>query len=183
MKTALSRSAKQALQASRTSRLLLGLGALAMVVIGLGLVLLMTQATGNRESYNQAYEWLTLINAVVAGGLLITIVWGALRLLLRLKRGQFGSRLLVKLAGIFALVGVIPGLLIYVVSYQFVSRSIESWFDVKVETALVAGLNLGRSTLDTLSIDLAKQTRVAAVQLSEVSDVSVNLSLEKMKLA
>jgi len=181
MKTALSRSAKQALQASRTSRLLLGLGALAMVVIGLGLVLLMTQATGNRESYNQAYEWLTLINAVVAGGLLITIVWGALRLLLRLKRGQFGSRLLVKLAGIFALVGVIPGLLIYVVSYQFVSRSIESWFDVKVETALVAGLNLGRSTLDTLSIDLAKQTRVAAVQLSEVSDVSVNLSLEKIR--
>ena len=181
MKTALSRSAKQALQASRTSRLLLGLGALAMVVIGLGLVLLMTQATGNRESYNQAYEWLTLINAVVAGGLLITIVWGAFRLLLRLKRGQFGSRLLVKLAGIFALVGVIPGLLIYVVSYQFVSRSIESWFDVKVETALIAGLNLGRSTLDTLSIDLAKQTRVAAVQLSEVSDVSVNLSLEKIR--
>ena len=32
-----------------------------------------------------------------------------------------GSRLLIKLAGIFALVGLLPGLVIYTVSYQFVS--------------------------------------------------------------
>jgi nitrogen fixation/metabolism regulation signal transduction histidine kinase len=175
------RTDKQMLQASRTSRWLVGLGALTMVVIGLGLLVLMTQATGNRERYNQNYEWLTLINAVVAGGLLLTIFWGAVRLLLRLRRGQFGSRLLVKLAGIFALVGVIPGVLIYVVSYQFVSRSIESWFDVKVEAALVAGLNLGRATLDTLSTDLAKQSRVAASQLGDVPDVSAGVALEKIR--
>lgn len=175
------RTEKQALRASRASQWLLGLGALAMVVIGLGLLVLMTQATGNRESYNQNYEWLVLVNAVVAGGLLVTILWGAVKLLLRLKRGQFGSRLLVKLAGIFALVGVIPGVLIYVVSYQFVSRSIESWFDVKVEAALVAGLNLGRATLDTLSTDLSKQARAAATQLSDVSEVSASIALEKLR--
>ena len=132
---------------SRTSRWLMLVGALSVAAIGIGLLVLMTQATGNRERYNQNYEWLVLINAVVASGLLITILWGMVRLLRSLYKGQFGSRLLVKLAGIFALVGVIPGLLIYVVSYQFVSRSIESWFDVKVEAALVAGLNLGRATL------------------------------------
>ena len=181
MGISINRSEKQALQASRTSRWLLGLGVLTMAAIGLGLLVLMTQATGNRERYNQNYEWLALINVVVASGLLITILWGALKLLLRLRRGQFGSRLLVKLAGIFALVGVIPGVLIYVVSYQFVSRSIESWFDVKVEAALVAGLNLGRATLDTLSNDLAKQARGAATQLRDVADVSAGLSLEKMR--
>jgi nitrogen fixation/metabolism regulation signal transduction histidine kinase len=169
------------LAASRSNRWLLGLGALSMVVIGLGLLVLMAQATGNRERYNQNYAWLAWVNATVAGGLLIAIVWGAVRLLLRLRRGQFGSRLLVKLAGIFALVGVIPGVLIYVVSYQFVSRSIESWFDVKVEAALVAGLNLGRTTLDTLSGDLAKQARAAAVQLGDLSDVSAGVALEKWR--
>jgi nitrogen fixation/metabolism regulation signal transduction histidine kinase len=181
MALSINQSIKQSLRASRASRWLLGLGALAMVVIGLGLLVLMTQATGNRERYNQNYEWLALINAVVAGGLLITILWGAVKLLLRLRRGQFGSRLLVKLAGIFALVGVLPGVLIYVVSYQFVSRSIESWFDVKVEAALVAGLNLGRATLDTLSTDLTKQARVAAAQLSDAPDVSAGMALEKMR--
>ena len=70
------------------------------------------------------------------GLLLLVLRWGLTRLVIRVRQGQFGSRLLVKLAAIFALVGVVPGVLIYVVSYQFVSRSIESWFDVKVEAAL-----------------------------------------------
>ena len=83
--------------------------------------------------------------------LLLVIGWVAFGCCARLRQGKFGSRLLIKLAAIFALVGVVPGVLVYVVSYQFVSRSIESWFDVKVEGALDAGLNLGRATLDTLS--------------------------------
>ena len=163
------------------SRWLLLVGALSSVLIGLGLLVLMTQATDQSENFNQNYEWLVITNAVVAGGLLITILWGAVRLWLRLRQGQFGARLLVKLAGIFALVGVVPGLLIYVVSYQFVSRSIESWFDVKVEAALVAGLNLGRATLDTLSEDLAKQARAAAANLAETGDVNPGLAAEKIR--
>jgi nitrogen fixation/metabolism regulation signal transduction histidine kinase len=84
-----------------------------------------------------------------------------------MKSGKFGSRLLLKLAGIFALVGVVPGLLIYTVSYQFVSRSIESWFDVRVEGALDAGLVLGRSTLDAQVVELTQKTRDAAERLAE----------------
>jgi nitrogen fixation/metabolism regulation signal transduction histidine kinase len=163
------------------SRWLLLVGALSSVLIGLGLLVLMTQATDQSENFNQNYEWLVITNAVVASGLLITIVWGAVRLWLRLRQGQFGARLLVKLAGIFALVGVVPGLLIYVVSYQFVSRSIESWFDVKVEAALVAGLNLGRATLDTLSEDLAKQAKAAAVNLADSVDANPGLAAEKIR--
>jgi nitrogen fixation/metabolism regulation signal transduction histidine kinase len=168
-------------QRSKLNRWLLLVGIVSVGVIGIGLLVLMTQATGNRERYNHNYEWLVLTNAIVAGGLLATIVWGMVRLLLRLRRGQFGSRLLLKLAGIFALVGVIPGVLIYVVSYQFVSRSIESWFDVKVEAALVAGLNLGRATLDTLSEDLAKQTKAAATQLAETNDMTAGFAAEKIR--
>jgi nitrogen fixation/metabolism regulation signal transduction histidine kinase len=166
---------------SRTNRWLILVGAVSLAAIGIGLLVLMTQATGNRERYNQNYEWLVLINSVVASGLLITILWGTVRLLRSVYKGQFGSRLLVKLAGIFALVGVIPGLLIYVVSYQFVSRSIESWFDVKVEAALVAGLNLGRATLDTLSDDLNKQGKAAAANWAEASELNPALAAEKIR--
>jgi nitrogen fixation/metabolism regulation signal transduction histidine kinase len=171
----------RSLLSSGSTKWLLGLGAATMVVIGLGLLVLLTKATGNRDRYNENFEWLVLINGVVASGLLITIIWGLVRLFLRWRRGQFGSRLLAKLAAIFALVGVVPGVLIYVVSYQFVSRSIESWFDVKVEAALVAGLNLGRATLDTLSNDLVKQSRAAAIQLAEVPDVNAGGVLEKFR--
>jgi nitrogen fixation/metabolism regulation signal transduction histidine kinase len=166
---------------TKTSRWLLLIGIVSVAVITLGLLVLMTQATGNRERYDASYEWLVLTNTVVATGLLVTIVWGLVRLLIRLKKGQFGARLLVKLAGIFGLVGVIPGLLIYVVSYQFVSRSIESWFDIKVEAALVAGLDLGRATLDTLTEDLVKQSKATAASLSDTSEVQAGLAAEKIK--
>jgi nitrogen fixation/metabolism regulation signal transduction histidine kinase len=99
----------------------------------------------------------------------------------RLRRKRFGSRLLLKLAAIFALAGFAPGVLIYVVSYQFVSRSIESWFDVKVEGALDAGLNLGRVTLETLNNDLANKARLAAPQLSGVPDGAATLPMERLR--
>jgi nitrogen fixation/metabolism regulation signal transduction histidine kinase len=143
-----------------------------MVLIGLLLLYLLTQATNNRALYEQNYARLFIVNVVVATLLGCAIVWVAYRLLSRLRQKRFGSRLLLKLAMIFALVGVVPGLLIYVVSYQFVSRSIETWFDVKVEGALEAGLNLGRVTLETLSADLATKTRMASGQLAAVSDTA-----------
>ena len=152
-----------------------------MVAIGIVLLFLLTQATNNRELYERNYGRLFALNVVVAGLLLLVIGWIAARLLSRLRRGRFGSRLLVKLAAIFALVGFAPGLLIYVVSYQFVSRSIESWFDVKVEGALDAGLSLGRATLDTLANDLANKTRTAATQLADTPDASAGLTLERIR--
>jgi nitrogen fixation/metabolism regulation signal transduction histidine kinase len=155
----------------------------AAVVLGLGLVLLflLTQATDNRELYERNYSQLFGLNVVVAALLMCVIVWLTVRLLLRLRQGKFGSRLLLKIAATFALVGFLPGLLIYSVSYQFVSRSIESWFDVKVEGALDAGLSLGRSTLDTLASDLGQKTRNASVQINDLPDASVGVALERMR--
>jgi nitrogen fixation/metabolism regulation signal transduction histidine kinase len=168
-------------QPSQTVRWMIGVGVTLMLVLGLVLLVLLTQATGNRALYDRNYDRLYMVNMVVAGLLLVGLVWGASRLMIRLRQGQFGSRLLVKLAAIFALVGLVPGVLIYVVSYQFVSRSIESWFDVKVEGALVAGLNLGRVTLDTLTGDLAKQSRVAAQQLVDVQEASAAIALDRVR--
>ena len=154
--------------------------AIAMVLIGLLLLYLLTQATNNREMYEENYAQLFTINLVVASVLGIFIAWTAWRLYQRVRQGRFGSRLLIKIAAIFALVGVAPGLLIYVVSYQFVSRSIETWFDVKVEGALDAGLSLGRVTLDTLSNDLAAKTRVAADQMVENQMIVPEAALFRM---
>ncbi len=166
---------------SRTIRWILGFGAVGMVLIGITLLFLLTVSTNNRAQYEETYGRLLILNVVVAGLLLLLIIWIAIRLFVRLKQGKFGSQLLVKLAMIFALVGFAPGLLIYVVSYQFVSRSIESWFDVKVESALDAGLNLGRVTLDVLSTELGNNARVAAGRLSDMPDGAASIELERIR--
>ncbi|MBP6505089.1 MAG: HAMP domain-containing protein [Rhodoferax sp.] len=152
-----------------------------MSAIGLVLLFLLTQATNNRELYERNYALLFGLNVVVAAALLLVIAWIGLRLWIRLRKKRFGSRLLVKLAAVFALAGFAPGMLIYVVSYQFVSRSIETWFDVKVEGALDAGLNLGRVSLETLSNDLTNKARLSASQLSSVPDAGATLPLERLR--
>jgi nitrogen fixation/metabolism regulation signal transduction histidine kinase len=165
---------------SRRMRRAIAITAAIMVLVGVVLLFLLAQATNNRELYERNYARLFAVNVVVAVALFAAIAWVGYRLYMRLRQGRFGSRLLVKLATIFALVGLAPGLLIYVVSYQFVSRSIETWFDVKVEGALVAGLDLGRVTLETLSGDLANKSRSAAIQLTGVADATTGLALERM---
>lgn len=166
---------------SRGVRWAVGVGIATMAGIGLVLIFMLAQATNNRALYERNYARLFTLNMVVAGLLMLVIGWMALRLWRRLRQGKFGSRLLVKLAAIFALVGVVPGILVYTVSYQFVSRSIESWFDVKVEGALDAGLNLGRATLDSLTDDLASKARAAGVQMSQVPDGSATLALDRLR--
>ena len=153
------------------------------VLVGLGLVLvfLLAQATNNRELYEQHYARLFGVNVVVAVGLALVILWGVYRLIARLRKGKFGSRLLIKLAAIFGLVGVLPGLLIYTVSYQFVSRSIESWFDVKVEGALDSGLTLARTSLDTQARDFGNQLKAASAALAETPDTLAGLPLEQIR--
>ena len=166
---------------NRAMRWTLGVGVGVMVALGLVLIFLLTLATGNRELYERNYTLLLGLNIAVAAVLLAAIGWIVVRLFLRLRQRKFGSRLLLKLAAIFALVGLFPGLTIYVVSYQFVSRSIESWFDVKVESALAAGLNLGRSSLDALAADLGNRTLQAATQMSLAKDPSPGLALERLR--
>ena len=131
--------------------------------------------------YERHFVWLFWVNVAVA--VLLTVVIGvvALRLAVRVQRGKFGSRLLIKLAGIFALVGLLPGLVIYTVSYQFASRSIAAWFDVKVAGALDAGLALGRGTLDTLTGDLVGKARVGAERLADAGTAVAPLALERLR--
>ena len=176
-----SASAETAARASKAVRWAVGVGAATMVAIGMVLLFLLTLATNNRALYERNYAWLFGVNVLVAVLLLGVLAWIAVRLILRLRKGRFGSRLLVKLAAIFGLVGLLPGVLIYVVSYQFVTRSIESWFDVKVEGALVAGVNLARVSLESQAADMVAKTRTASAQVAQVSSASAGLILERVR--
>jgi nitrogen fixation/metabolism regulation signal transduction histidine kinase len=153
--------------------------ALAAAAVVLAFLLAMT--TRNSALLEQHYGWLLPVNLALAVLLALVIAIAAGRLAMRLRRGKFGSRLLLKLAGIFALVGLLPGLLIYTVSYQFLTRSIESWFDVQVEGALDAGLNLGRSSLDVQARELESKTRLAAERLAETGGRVQLLTLERLR--
>ncbi len=160
---------------------LFGVALTILMSLALVLLFLLTQATQRWEVYEENYNLLFGLNTVFAVFLFSVIVWFAWRLWWRWRQGKFGSRLLVKLAAIFGLVGILPGLLIYGVSYQFVTRSMEVWFDSKVEVALDAGLNLSRSTLESLANELSASVRSASNNLRGTPVSSWPVELEKIR--
>ncbi|MBB5393767.1 MULTISPECIES: ATP-binding protein [unclassified Herbaspirillum] len=145
-----------------------------LLVVGGGvisiLLFLLASASENSALFEQHYPWLLFLNGMVAVSLLCLVLLLLTRLYKRYRRGKFGSKLLARLVLMFALIGILPGAVIYLMSVQFVSRSIESWFDVRMEAALESGLNLGRNALDSSLSDLSSRARGMAQELSDMSE-------------
>lgn len=152
-----------------------------VIGVGLGMVLLFLLATAgaNTEFFERRYRLLIALNIVIVLFLMVVVGYLLWRLAGRLRARKFGSRLAFRLLMFFSLAAIIPGALVYTVSVQFLGKSIESWFDVKVDRALEGGLNLGHTMLDNLLAELQKKARSAALTLSEPT-ISPVLALNKL---
>jgi len=138
---------------------------------GIALFLLAT-ATANTALFAGNYDALVILNAVLVVLLMLVVGWQLLRLRYNLKRGVFGSRLALRLVFLFVVVAVLPGALVYAVSVQFLGKSIESWFDVRVDRALEGGINLGRSSLDYLLKETLNRATQVASAVAEAPDAA-----------
>jgi nitrogen fixation/metabolism regulation signal transduction histidine kinase len=135
--------------------------------LGAILLFLLATASANSELFASHYPLLVGINAVAAAALLAPIAIQLRRLKREYRQRVFGSRLKYRLVVMLALMAVVPGVLIYGVSMLFAVKSIDSWFDVRVDSALEGGLNLGRNVLGSLEADLLEKGRDMALALSD----------------
>jgi len=145
------------------------------------LLFLLASASANTALFARHYPWLLGLNAIVALALFALIVWQVRLLWQEYRAKVFGSRLKFRLMLIFGLMAVLPGVLIYAVSVQFVTKSIETWFDVRVEKALESGINLGRSALDSLLDDLTEKARGIALELGEQPEAQRRAALNRLR--
>ena len=150
-------------------RSLLVFAALAAV-----LLFLLAQASANTALFAEYYPVLLVVNGFAALALLILVAIQVGKLLRDVRRRVFGSRLKARLLGTLALMAVLPGALVYAISMQFAVRSIDSWFDVRVDAALEGGLNLGRSVLESTEARLLQKAQSMAIDLGEHSYVQIS---------
>lgn len=157
---------------------------LALCIMGMGLVLvyLLTLSSTDSHLYQNYFDVLLWLNVAVASLLALLIVWLGWRLYSRWRRKKFGSQLMLKLTGVFFLVGFLPGVLLYSVSYQFVSRTIDQWFDAEVDQALASGLDLGAVTLDSAARELNGNIRSATDDLTLIKQDGVSLERLRQRL-
>ena len=145
------------------------------------LLLLLSLASENTALFARSYPLLLGLNVAVALGLLGLVAWLVAHLLREHRAAVFGSRLKLRLFAAFAALAVAPGALIYVLSVNFVSRSVDSWFNVRIEQALEGGLILGRNTLDYLSADLLDKARTMARDLSDTPPLKRSARLDALR--
>ncbi len=140
------------------------------------LLFLLTTATANTTLFARHFPLLLGLTGAVTILLAGLVAFQLHRLWRDYKARVFGSRLKYRLLLMFALMAVVPGVLIYAVSVQFAVKSIESWFDVRVDGALEGGLNLGRSALDYLQGELTAKAESMALDLAGGKSVAVQIN-------
>jgi nitrogen fixation/metabolism regulation signal transduction histidine kinase len=158
-------------------RLLILLGAALAGV----LLFLLATASGNTSVFASHYPLLLGLNAVLAALLAALVAWQMRTLWRKYRQRAFGSRLTVRILLLLALMAVVPGALVYTVSVQFLSKSIESWFDVKVDAALEGGINLGQSAIDRMQGELLAKARSISLELTDRPTGQLVLLLSRLR--
>ncbi len=108
----------------------------AGMLVMLASLITLAKSTSNSATFESMHLWLVLLNVATAVVLAAVIGFNLVRLIVQYRRNVTGSRLTARLVTMFGLMAIVPVLLVYYFSYQFISKGIDSWFDVKVESAL-----------------------------------------------
>jgi nitrogen fixation/metabolism regulation signal transduction histidine kinase len=154
-----------------------------LAAVGLGAVLLYLLFSASQDSPLLSTGFpVVLIAGAVASALLIGLVgWQLVVLRRRVRNGVFGSKLTLKLLFWFGLVAILPAAVVFSASVFFLNRSIETWFDVRVDNALESGVNLGQAALDDLLKELTKKSERLALALSDKASGSMITLLSTLR--
>ncbi len=135
----------------------------AIALAGISLFGLAATSSDSRL-FERYFPLLIVINRTIAVLLFAIVAAMVVRLVLRLRRRQFGAHLTGRLAFSGALLALVPCLIIFLVSAVFISRSINSWFDVRVERALDSGVTITRGIL----VEQQKRAENTALHLARL---------------
>jgi nitrogen fixation/metabolism regulation signal transduction histidine kinase len=145
------------------------------------LLFLLAVASANTSLFAQHYPLLLILNGAIAAALVALVGYQLWRLRRALREKVFGSRLTLRLLLLFVVMAIVPGALVYTVSLQFLAKSIESWFDVRVDNALESGLSLGRDALDAMLEELRGKARVMALELGDLPPPQQSMALIRLR--
>ena len=153
----------------------------AALVVAIVLLALLFYAGGDSIMFSDNLSLLFIGGGVLGATLLVLLGWRLWWLQKRIRRGVFGAKLTLKLLLMFSVVAMLPGLVVYGASVFFLNRSIETWFDVRVDNALASGVNLGQAALDDLLRELNNKAQRMALSLSDEGTGPIITSLSTLR--
>lgn len=144
--------------------------ALLGVALWLFAVYLLSQSVQNATRFTNLLPWVLGIN--VAGlAVMVMLIAGRLAQLLRAWRGRVtGSRLEARMVWMSGLLAIVPILIVFYFSVQFINRGIDSWFGGGIGDGLNNALNLSRTALDIRSREYLNRAERMAERIAMLSE-------------
>jgi len=161
-----------------------GYGIIAVAgVLVVGVLLLLARSMEGSAQYSKWHLWILGIN--VAGILVLAVLLARkLRQLVRDYRHHVpGSRLTARTVAIFGSLVVVPLLVIYLLSLEFLNRGIDSWFRVEIRQGLRDALDLSSSALNLRVREYGRRTEDLAATLRDESNASLSATLDAERRA
>jgi len=148
--------------------------ALILSLLLLAALLLLSFAAQNSAQLADVYAPLLVVNLVGIFVLLVLNLGSIYKLIKQVRANVIGSRLTLRLVGMFSLLAFLPLSVVYYISRQFLSHGIDSWFDVRIEQAMSDATLLGQVSLESLE---EGQVDTLIRYVADVEDTSDSLEL------
>ena len=125
-------------------------GTVGVLGVGLALVALfmLSRTAQNSVQFDRLANAILLINIAGLLVLFLLLVGNLTRLFRDYRAHVPGSKLKARMVGMFVGLAVVPLLVVFYFSMQFINRGIDTWFNVDVEEGLDDALELSRAAFD-----------------------------------
>ncbi len=150
-------------------------------LVVIALVGLLVIASTNSSLLDRYFTAVMVLNFIAAVILVALTAIMCTRLFLQWRRKKFGSQMTFRLTLQIALIAILPSLLLYMVSSRFIGRSIDSWFNVRVEHALDSGVSLSRAAIANYQQQTAERVRLLGYALGEIPQSEWSAALGKLR--
>ena len=139
--------------------------------VGLSLIalIMLSQAAQNSENFDQLANSILWINILCLFVLMVLLIGNLSKLFRDYRLDIPGSKLKAKMVGMFVGLAIIPLLIVFYFSMQFINRGIDTWFNVEVEAGLDDALTLSRNALAIQMRDHLAATEQIAQRLRETN--------------
>ncbi|MDH3777507.1 MAG: ATP-binding protein [Gammaproteobacteria bacterium] len=147
---------------------------IVIATLGVGMALaalfLLTQTVQRSADFDRMQEIILWTN-IIGGVLLFALLVGNLsRLFSDYRKNVPGAKLKARMVGMFVGLAVLPLIVVFYFSTQFINRGIDSWFNVEVEDGLDNALALSRAALEFQKRRNLQSTQLAAQRLAVANE-------------
>lgn len=156
----------------------MGVAGVTLVFVAL---YLLTQTVQKSDDFDRLQDIILIIN--IAGGIILVLILIAnlWRLLRDYRENVPGAKLKARMVGMFVGLAVLPLIVVFYFSIQFINRGIDSWFNVQVEEGLENALALSRAAIEFRKRQNLYATKQVAQQLAVVPDHQLIFELSVLR--